>query len=66
MTPKPGRPTTLPEPWKSLVYHYGGLAKLAAFFGVSSRTIRRWAKTETSIPGPASKILAILLTKHNL
>lgn len=40
------RPTTLPEPWRSLAERCGGVVALAARLGVDRRTIGKWAHRE--------------------
>jgi hypothetical protein len=54
------RPTTLPEPWRSLAEKAGGVWALAEKFGVAESTIRRWAGG-MKMSGPAQKIYQTLL-----
>ena len=37
------RPTTLPEPWRSLAAKLGGVGALADALGADRRTVTRWA-----------------------
>lgn len=39
-----GRPTTLPEPWRSLAEKLGGVEALAEVLDCDVRTVRRWAE----------------------
>ena len=39
------RPTTLPEPWRSLAEKLGGVEALADVLDCDVRTVRRWAET---------------------
>ena len=38
------RPTTLPEPWRSLAAKLGGVQALAEVLDCNERTVRRWAE----------------------
>jgi transposase-like protein len=42
---KIGRPTIIPEPWRSLASKAGGVDELAKQFGVSQRTVYYWIKS---------------------
>jgi DNA-binding transcriptional regulator YdaS (Cro superfamily) len=55
-----GRPSTLPEPWRSLALGAGGVGALADRFGVSPQTVYRWAHGLMAMRGPAKKILDAL------
>ena len=55
---KMGRPSVMPEPWKSLIEKAGSVRALAGEFGVASSTLRRWASGEIAMSGPAKKIFA--------
>lgn len=48
-----GRPTTLPEPWRSLAAKLGGVAELAKALGTVPRTINDWAAGVRVPRGPA-------------
>jgi len=52
-----GRPTTLPEPWCSLADRLGGVGAAAALWGVTPRTVGRWATREMGISGPARALV---------
>ncbi len=41
------RPSTLPEPWRSLADKLGGVLALADVLLCDVRTVRRWANGET-------------------
>ena len=41
------RPSTLPEPWRSLADKLGGVQALADVLLCDVRTVRRWANGET-------------------
>ena len=41
-----GRPTTLPGVWGQMANALGGVAKLAEEFGVTPKTLQRWAYCE--------------------
>ena len=56
-----GRPTTLPEPWRSLALRLGGVQALADYFGVTPRTIGRWAAGDMRMSGPARKMFEAVL-----
>jgi len=56
-----GRPTTLPEPWRSLAEDAGGVGKLAEKFGVKTNVIWGWAHGEFGMAGPAKMMLERLL-----
>jgi transcriptional regulator with XRE-family HTH domain len=42
-----GRPTTLPEPWRSLAEKLGSVQALADVLLCDVRTVNRWANGET-------------------
>jgi hypothetical protein len=58
---KIGRPTTLPEPWRSLAEDAGGVGELAAKFGVSTSVLWGWAHNAHGMGGPAKMMLDRLL-----
>ena len=60
------RSTTLPEPWRSLAERLGGVGALAEAFGVERLTVRRWAKGERKLEGPAKKLFEALLREHKI
>jgi hypothetical protein len=61
MAKKMGRPTTLPEPWKSLADHYGGVGKLSEQLGVDASVVRRWAHGKCGMAAPARALLMRLI-----
>ena len=61
-----GRPTTLPEPWRSLAARLGSVQALADAIGVETRTIRRYANGEIKMGGAARKLFEALLAKSDL
>ena len=61
------RPILLPQPWNALAMKAGGVAILAEdHFGVSERTLRRWAVGDTRTPGPAKVVLEGLLKRFKV
>ena len=50
------RPTTLPEPWRSLAEMAGGVGALAEKFGVTPGAISHWAWGRRPLSGPAKII----------
>ena len=61
------RPILLPHPWDALAEKVGGVGKLAEdHFGVSERTLRRWAVGDTRTPGPAKVVLEGLLKRFKV
>jgi len=53
---------SLPEPWRTLAERFGSVKALAEHFGVTRRTINRWANGEMGMSGPAKKLLESLKT----
>jgi len=54
------RNNALPQPWHTLAERFGSVGALADHFGVTRRTINRWANGEMRMSGPAKKILESL------
>jgi len=61
-----GRPSTLPEPWRTLAARVGGVGNLAECFGVDPRVVRYWAHDEKGMHGPSKKIFESLLREHGI
>ena len=57
------RPTTLPEPWRSLALKLGGVQALADRLGTTPRTINRWANGKMGMSGTARKLFEALCRK---
>jgi len=57
---KMSRPTTLPEPWRSLAEKLGGVQALADRLGITTRTINRWANGQMGMSGTARKLFEAL------
>jgi len=60
------RPTTLPEPWRSLAAKLGGVQALADALGTTTRTINRWANGEMGMSGTAKKLFEALLRENGM
>jgi hypothetical protein len=60
------RPTTLPEPWRSLAAKLGGVGPLADALGVPPRTLRRWAQGERHASRTAQMTIDALFQSHHL
>lgn len=74
------RPTTLPEPWRSLCSALerqwieanpgqscpGGVTLAAEALHSDPRTIRRWAATERTPGGPARALIDALFRAHGI
>jgi predicted transcriptional regulator len=60
------RPTTLPEPWRSLAANLGGVQALADALGVVPLTVRRYASGEIRMGGAARKLYEALLLDHKI
>lgn len=60
------RPSTLPEPWRSLALELGGVQALADALGVTPLTIRRYASGEIKMGGPARKLFEALCHQHGI
>lgn len=54
------RPTTLPEPWRSLADKLGGVQALADALHSDPRTVGRWAAGERTPRGPARALVDAL------
>ena len=52
-----GRPTTLPEPWRSLAIAVGGVAPLSALLCSSQDAIHSWANGTRHPRGPTLKLI---------
>lgn len=60
------RPTTLPEPWRSLAAKLGGVQALADALLCKPVTLRRWA-AQTQEPDPRAKAwIAQTFRKHKV
>jgi predicted transcriptional regulator len=60
------RNNALSEPWSSLAESFGSVGALADHFGVTRRTINRWANGEMRMGGSAKKILDALSVENHL
>ena len=60
------RPTTLPEPWRSLALRVGGVEALAEALHSNVSTVRRWAHEERSPNGPARALIRATFEAHGL
>ena len=60
------RPTTLPEPWRSLADALGGVQALSEELHSDPRTIRRWAAAERTPGGPARALIDALFRAHGI
>jgi hypothetical protein len=60
------RGTALEGAWFAMAEHFGGVAALADVLGVSPTTIYRWGVQGATVPGPASKVIAILCAQNGL
>ncbi len=58
------RPDCLPEPFHALALRYGGVGALAKAFGVTRRTINRWADGSRKPQGPAKILLDQMLESN--
>ena len=58
------RPTTLPEPWRSLAANLGSVQALADGLGVTPLTVRRYASGEIKMGGSARKLFEALLREY--
>lgn len=62
-----GRPTTLPEPWRSLSEKLGGVQALANALGVrSTSTIGRYARGTITPSGPVVILLRQACSKFKV
>lgn len=59
------RPDCLPEPFHTLAEQFGGVGNLAKAFGVTRRTINRWADGSRKPQGPALILMERLLADEN-
>jgi uncharacterized membrane-anchored protein len=60
------RPTTLPEPWRSLAERLGGVQALADALHSAPRTIRQWAHHERTPGRLASAAILALFLAHSI
>ena len=60
------RPTSLPEPWRSLALRVGGVEALAEALHSNVSTVRRWAHEERSPAGPARALIRALFEAHGI
>ena len=60
------RPTTLPEPWRSLAERLGGVGALAETLGATRRTLDHWARGDRTPGGTARTAIAALFRAHKL
>ena len=60
------RPTTLPEPWRTLAVRLGGVQALADALHSSPRTIRQWAHAQRRPQGPAQAAIAALFAAQGI
>ena len=61
-----GRPTTIPEPWRSLAARLGGLQALASALHSDPRTVTRWAAGDREPRGPALALIRALFRQHQI
>jgi hypothetical protein len=59
-----GKPSTLPEPWYSLMLKFGSVAELAEALRTNPRTLYRWAHTK-HLPIPAAQTAINLVFRTN-
>jgi len=64
--PTRGRPSTLPEPWRTLAARAGGVEKLARRFDVDPRVVRYWAHGQSNMAGPSKTLLKMLIVEYGL
>ena len=60
------RPTTLPEPWRSLAARLGGVGALAAALGTARSTLDHWARGDRTPGGTAQTAIAALFARYGL
>ena len=60
------RPTTLPEPWRTLAARLGSVQALADALGTAPRTINQWAMGERSPRGTARIAIMALFRHHKV
>lgn len=60
------RPSTLPEPWRSLATRLGGVSELAKALGTVPRTINDWAMGTRTPRGPAWLLIQKVFTEAGL
>ena len=60
------RPTTLPEPWRTLAARLGGVQALADALHSSTRAVRQWAHGQRRPQGPARAAIEALFAAHGL
>lgn len=60
------RPSTLPEPWRTLAVRLGGVQALADALHSSPRTVHQWAHGQRRPQGPARAAIQALFAAHGL
>ena len=60
------RPTTLPEPWRSLAEKLGGVQSLAEALHSDTSAVRRWATGGRTPGGPAQALIAALFRAQGI
>lgn len=60
------RPSTLPEPWRTLAEKLGGVQALANALHSSTRTINRWANGQRIPRGPALELIRQVFAAHGI
>ena len=60
------RPTTLPEPWRSLAEKLGGVQALADALHSDPSAVRRWATGDRTPGGPARALIEALFRQHQI
>ena len=60
------RPSTLPEPWRTLAARLGGVQALADALHSSTRAVRQWAHIQRIPQGPARAAIAALFAAHGM
>lgn len=60
------RPTTLPDPWRSLAAKLGGVQALADALGAGLRTVNDWAAGRRSPRGPSLALIQRVFRDHRL
>lgn len=60
------RPTTLPEPWRTLADKLGGVSALADALGTGPRTVNNWATGGRSPRGTARIAITALFRRHRI
>ena len=60
------RPTTLPEPWRTLAACLGSVQALADALGTTPRTINGWASGNRRPTGTARLTIRMLFYSHRI